>query len=224
MPDGSILALGEPMVEFNQTGDASGRSYLQGFGGDTSNFAISAARQGARAGYVSARRRRRLRPPCCATSGARKASTRAAWRPTTDALHRDLLRHPRRAAATTSASCAQGSAASRHAAASLPRAQIEAASVLHLSGISLAISETACDTCYAAIGHRPRRRRARSFDTNLRLKLWPIARARAIMNERHRAVRHLPAEPGRRSRRSPAWTDADALVDHCLRSARRSWR
>src|SRR5436190_21729640 len=49
-----LLALGEGMVEFNQTGERGGRVYLQGFGGDTSNFAISAARQGARAGYISA--------------------------------------------------------------------------------------------------------------------------------------------------------------------------
>ena len=42
-----ILAFGEPMVEFNQTGQGAGRLYLQGFGGDTSNFAIAAARQGA---------------------------------------------------------------------------------------------------------------------------------------------------------------------------------
>jgi 2-dehydro-3-deoxygluconokinase len=49
-----VLALGEAMVEFNQTGAGDGRLYLQGFGGDTSNFAIAAARQGARVGYVSA--------------------------------------------------------------------------------------------------------------------------------------------------------------------------
>src|SRR5437868_998506 len=49
-----VLAIGEPMVEFNQTGEGGGRQYLQGFGGDTSNFAIAAARQGARAGYISA--------------------------------------------------------------------------------------------------------------------------------------------------------------------------
>ena len=49
-----ILALGEAMLEFNQTGAGGGRQYLQGFGGDTSNFAIAAARQGARAGYLSA--------------------------------------------------------------------------------------------------------------------------------------------------------------------------
>src|SRR5688572_10803420 len=49
-----ILAYGEPMIEFNQTGDGDGRLYLQGFGGDTSNFAIAAARQGARVGCCSA--------------------------------------------------------------------------------------------------------------------------------------------------------------------------
>ena len=50
MPD--IVAIGEPMIEFNQTRPASG-DYLQGFGGDTSNFAIAAARQGASVGYIT---------------------------------------------------------------------------------------------------------------------------------------------------------------------------
>ena len=47
-----VLAIGEPMIEFNQTrpGDPN---YLQGFGGDTSNMIIAAARQGARAAYVT---------------------------------------------------------------------------------------------------------------------------------------------------------------------------
>ena len=49
-----IVSLGEPMVEFNQTGERDGRLYLQGYGGDSSNFAIAAARQGARVGYFSA--------------------------------------------------------------------------------------------------------------------------------------------------------------------------
>ena len=45
-----VLALGEAMVEFNQQPD--GR-YLAGFGGDTSNCAIAAARLGARTGYLT---------------------------------------------------------------------------------------------------------------------------------------------------------------------------
>ena len=48
-----VLALGEPTVEFNQR-DAGESTYLRGFGGDTSNAAIAAARQGARAAYASA--------------------------------------------------------------------------------------------------------------------------------------------------------------------------
>src|SRR5450830_796621 len=48
-----ILAYGEAMVEFNQSIEDP-RYYLEGFGGDTSNFCIAAARQGADTGYVSA--------------------------------------------------------------------------------------------------------------------------------------------------------------------------
>ncbi|MET0732340.1 MAG: PfkB family carbohydrate kinase, partial [Casimicrobiaceae bacterium] len=48
-----IVALGEPLVEFNQAKADDPHTYLQGFGGDTSNMAIAAARVGARAGYVT---------------------------------------------------------------------------------------------------------------------------------------------------------------------------
>ena len=49
----AILALGEAMIEFNQSRPGH-PEFLQGFGGDTSNFCIAAARQGASAGFVSA--------------------------------------------------------------------------------------------------------------------------------------------------------------------------
>ena len=42
-----ILAIGEPMIEFNRVSPDE-PSYLQGFGGDTSNMIIAAARSGAR--------------------------------------------------------------------------------------------------------------------------------------------------------------------------------
>jgi len=51
MPD--IVAIGEPLVEFNQARSADPAAYLQGFGGDTSNMAIAAARLGADVGYVT---------------------------------------------------------------------------------------------------------------------------------------------------------------------------
>lgn len=46
-----IVCLGEALVEFNYLEDGS---VVEGFGGDTSNCAIAAARQGASVGYLSA--------------------------------------------------------------------------------------------------------------------------------------------------------------------------
>src|ERR1700682_1386683 len=47
-----LIALGEPMIEFNQPRPGV-PEYHQGFGGDTSNAVIAAARQGARVAYLS---------------------------------------------------------------------------------------------------------------------------------------------------------------------------
>ena len=47
-----VVALGEAMVEFNQT-TAGQPNYLQGFGGDTSNAVIAAARAGASTAYLT---------------------------------------------------------------------------------------------------------------------------------------------------------------------------
>src|SRR5690606_41038930 len=52
MADFDIVGLGEPLIEFNQT-RAGDPHYLQGFGGDTSNAVIAAARQGARCAYLT---------------------------------------------------------------------------------------------------------------------------------------------------------------------------
>lgn len=51
-----LLCIGEPMLEFNQQPPLpDGRViYVQGFGGDSSNVAVAAARQGAQVGYITA--------------------------------------------------------------------------------------------------------------------------------------------------------------------------
>ena len=49
----ALVSLGEPMIEFNRPRDGDGRTWLQGFGGDTSNATIAAARQGASVGYLT---------------------------------------------------------------------------------------------------------------------------------------------------------------------------
>ena len=131
-PPLDILAYGEPMVEFNQTGEGGGRLYLQGFGGDSSNFAIAAARQGARVGYFSA-----------VGDDHHGRMLRALW----DAEGVDSTSVRTDAAAFTAIYFVthgprghefhflrNGSAASRVAPADVPRERIAAAKVLHLSG------------------------------------------------------------------------------------------
>src|SRR4051812_46053182 len=133
-----ILALGEAMVEFNQTGEGGGRQYLQGFGGDTSNFAICAARQGARSGYISA-----------LGDDSHGRMFRELWtREGVDHSHVATDREAFTAIYFVThgpqghefSFMRAGSAASRMKPLQLPRAAIESAKVLHLSGISLAIS------------------------------------------------------------------------------------
>ena len=74
-----------------------------------------------------------------------------------------------------------GSAASRMSPATLPLDVLRQARVLHVSGISQAISTSACDACFAAIDVVREAGGQVSYDPNLRLKLWPLARARAIV-------------------------------------------
>lgn len=206
-----ILALGEPMVEFNQTG--GGRQYLQGFGGDTSNAAIAAARQGARVGYVSALGDDvygRMLRDLWSAEGVDHADVRTdpdAFTAIYFVNHDDKGHH--------FSFFRKGSAASRMKPQDLPRERIAQAKILHLSGISAAISDTACDTCFAAIDIARSAGVKVSFDTNLRLKLWPIARARAVMRELIRlsdiclpSLEDVSAVSG--------LTDPDALLDFCL--------
>ncbi|MCL4697550.1 MAG: sugar kinase, partial [Burkholderiaceae bacterium] len=208
-----IVSFGEPMVEFNQTGEQDGRAYLQGFGGDSSNFAIAAARQGARVAYASA-----------LGDDSYGRMLRALW-------DREGVDH--RGVATDAAAYTaiyfvthderghhfhffrKGSAASRMAPAALPRATIEGAKLLHLSGISLAISAQACDTGYAAIEMARAAGVKVSFDTNLRLKLWPLARARAVMTDVMRLC-HLCLPSYDDVAAITGLTEPEAIVDHCL--------
>lgn len=194
-----ILALGEAMIEFNQA--QPGRAeFLQGFGGDTSNFCVAAARQGASMGFVSAVGDDpfgRLLGELWGTEGVDTRFVRIdPGAPTgvyfvthgADGHRFDYLR--------------AGSAASRYAPADLPLDALAAAKAVHLSGISLAISTSACDAAFAAIDHARAHRAKISFDTNLRLKLWPLPRARAVMRE---ALRHTDIC-------LPSWDDVTALT------------
>lgn len=214
LPAVDIIALGEPMVEFNQTGEDCGRTYLQGFGGDTSNFAVAAARQGARVAYASA-----------LGDDPYGRMLRAMWEEE-GVCHASVRCDPTAYTAiyfvTHGAQGHQfsffrsGSAAARMTPADVPLERVRRARVLHLSGISLAISAQACDTAYAAIAIAREAGVQVSFDTNLRLKLWPVDRARAVMTDvLSRCDIALPSYDDIVAITGLA--DPEALVDHCLR-------
>ena len=181
-----ILAIGEAMVEFNQARGGAADAWLQGFGGDTSNMAIAAARLGARCGYVT-----RVGNDAF---GRRLVDLWTRERVSTDGVAIDadaptgvyFVSHDE--SGHVFSYLRAGSAASRMTPASLPLTSIRATRVLHLSAISQAISASACDACFAAIDAVRAAGCRVSYDTNLRLKLWPLARARAIVVETLRLV------------------------------------
>ncbi len=208
-----ILSMGEPMVEFNQTRDGDGTMFLRGCGGDSSNFAVAAARQGARAGYISA-----------IGNDANGALLRALWKAeTVDDTHvrtvDDLPTGVYFVSHTDSGHqfdfARAGSAASRYTARDLPLDAIAAAKVLHLSGISLGISASACDAGYRAVEHARAKGVTVSFDTNLRRKLWPLGRARAVIwDVISLSDICLPSYDD--IVQLSDMTDADEIVDRCL--------
>lgn len=172
----SIVALGEPLFEFNRRIGDEGL-WLEGHGGDTSNAAIAAARQGASAGYVTALgddifgrsfldlwRRERV-------DGSRVAIDTDAPTGLYFVTHGPSGHEfsYRRA----------GSAASRLSPQALPRDYLAAARFLHVSGISQAVMGPAVDR---AVDIARAAGVSVSYDTNLRLKLWPLDRGRAAIH------------------------------------------
>lgn len=170
-----ILCLGEPMLEFNQQPDGN---YLPGHGGDTSNAAIAAARQGASVGYVT-----HLGADTFGNSfmdlWAQEGVDSSNVRQVSDA-HTGIYFVTHGADGHEFSYFRAGSASSRMGPDDLPVTALSSAKILHVSGISQAISDTAADAVFEAIDVVKKAGGMVSYDTNLRLKLWPLERARAV--------------------------------------------
>jgi 2-dehydro-3-deoxygluconokinase len=181
-----IVALGEAMLEFNQTqGQAHDAPplYLQGFGGDTSNAAIAAARAGARVAYLSRLGTDRWGDRLMDLWQQEKVATHTVLRDAQAPTGMYFVSHDAQGHHFSYARA--GSAASRmqpqdlrHWADSIAQSQW-----LHLSGISLAISASACDTAFAAMQHARSSGTRVALDSNLRLSLWPLAQAQACIRQ-----------------------------------------
>lgn len=174
-----ILCMGEPLGEFNATRGEAG-AFRFGHGGDTSNCAIAASRQGARVAYIGA-----------VGDDNPGRSFRELWgKEGVDDAH--VSTHP---SAPTGlyfvdhgpsghvfSYLRAGSAASLYGPRDLPLDFIRSAKVIQASGISQAISASACDAVFDAFAVARASGVITAYDTNLRLKLWPLTRARAIIH------------------------------------------
>ena len=179
-----IVSIGEPLLEFSADkpgplGDA--RQFLVGFGGDTSNFSVAVTRLGGRAGYF--------------TSLGDDEFGRAfldLWdREKVDCRHVTLS-----ASAPTGiyfisrmkdgghdfTYYRKGSAASRLAPELLPEDYIRKAKVLHVTGISQGISDSASDLIMRSVAVAREAGVKISYDPNFRPKLWPLHKAREVIH------------------------------------------
>jgi 2-dehydro-3-deoxygluconokinase len=211
-----LLCMGEPMLEFSQLPpqpDGS-RHYLEGHGGDTSNTAIAAARQGARVGYITALGRDMPGDSFMALWARERVDASTVIRTdrwltgvyfvTHDAIGHHFLHYR------------ANSAAAMYTTADLPEAAIAAARMFYVSGISQGISITAADAVFAAIDIARRHFVKVAYDTNYRPRLWPPARAAAVMHAAMKCADY--ALPGIEDVRIlTGLTEPEAMLDFYLR-------
>lgn len=176
-----LLCLGEPMVEFVRTGGPDSDAYLAGVGGDTSNAAIAAARQGANVGYLTALGADRFGDRILKLWDREGVDSSTVWRDP-DAPTGLYVIDPDPAERHYSYFRA-GSAASRYSQDRLPADELANAAVLHVSGITLAVSEDLRAATFEAMRQVQAAGGKISLDTNLRLKLWDAETARKVIGE-----------------------------------------
>jgi 2-dehydro-3-deoxygluconokinase len=207
-----IVCLGEPLAEFNQT-KAGEPSYLFGHGGDTSNAAIAAARSGARVAYVTALGDDQFGRSFLSLWQAEGIDTQAVK--IDRSAHTGVYFVTHGPDGHEFSYLRAGSAASRYQPADLPRDLIAGAKLLHVSGISQAISASAADAVFEAIALAKAAGVTVSYDTNLRLRLWPIARARAVSGAGI-AMADIALPGLDDARQLTGIDDPDRIVDHYL--------
>ncbi|HYZ60981.1 MAG TPA: sugar kinase [Acetobacteraceae bacterium] len=210
-----LICMGEPMLELNQQPPGPGGEslFLAGHGGDTSNAAIAAARQGASVAYLTA-----------VGVDAGGASFMELW----SAEGVDTSHVVQDAVNPTAVYLVhhgpdghefqyyrQGSAASMYAPTHVPDEAVRSAKILYASGISQGISNSAADAVFHAIDVARAAGVRVAYDTNYRPRLWPAARASAVI---HAAISQSSiALPGLDDAEAlTGLSDPDAIVDFYL--------
>lgn len=209
MPD--IIAIGEPLFELNQPKGEN--IFREGHGGDTSNCAIAAARQDASVAYVTAVGADQFGESFMELWKAEGIDTSAVKK--SPVAHTGIYFVTHGADGHVFSYMRAGSAASRMTSADIPTEMIEGARILHASGISQAVSSSAADAVFSAMRLARASGVTVSYDTNLRLRLWPLDRARAVI---HAAVSLADiVRPGLEdAMHLTGLTEPDAIVDFYL--------
>jgi 2-dehydro-3-deoxygluconokinase len=210
-----LVCMGEPMLEFNQqpVGEDGRRLFLEGFGGDTSNAAIAAARQGASVAYVTAIGRDAAgerflelwKQEGVDTSGVTisdHAATAIYFVMHSNAQHSFLYYR-------------EGSAAARIGVENVPESLFSGSKIAFFSGISQGISASAADAVFHAMDCARRGGALVAYDTNYRPRLWPADRAAAVI---HAAIARADiALPGLDDAKALiGLEDPDAIIDFYL--------
>lgn len=209
-----ILALGEALIEFLCVQEDEPRPlYKQGFGGDTSNAIIAAARQGARTGYISAVGGDQFGKELFKLWQEEGVATE-----TTNIYPADptgvYFVHPH-ASGRCFSYARRGSAASLYRPDCLPEQQIRNAKVLHTSAISQSISPNMCAAVQRAAEITRDCETLFSFDTNLRLNLWHLNEAKAAI-KCVLPIADIIFPSDDEAEQLTGLSDPDAIIDHFL--------
>jgi 2-dehydro-3-deoxygluconokinase len=173
-----IVSIGEPLFELNQ---GRGESVFRpGHGGDTSNVAIAAARQGARVAFVTAVGADQFGDSFLKLWQSEGIDTTAVKK--SPVAHTGIYFVSHGPGGHVFSYMRAGSAASRVTPEDMPVEAIRQARILHASGISQAISSSAADAVFAAVRTAREAKVLVSYDTNFRPRLWPADRARAVIH------------------------------------------
>lgn len=175
-----IVCLGEPLIEFNRPKEGDGRTWLQGFGGDSQNVAIAAARQGASTGYLTSVGQDWMGDAFLDLWKSEGVDASRVTRHPTAPTGVSFVTHS--AAGHKFDYLRKNSAASLMTPDTLATDYIAGARIFHLSAIGQAISDSARATCDAAIDAARKAGVKISYDTNLRLRLWDLDVAREVID------------------------------------------
>lgn len=178
-----IVALGEPLLEFNAAKKGQLKDvaiFKRGWGGDTSNFAVAVARLGRIAGYM-----------CRIGDDEFGKCFLDLWKnEKIDTSHVIIEKGGFTGIYFISIKnngehdftyYRTNSPASHFSIDDINQMYIEKAKIFHSSGISQAISQSCREAVFKAIEFAKQSGVMISYDPNIRLKLWPIHVARAIV-------------------------------------------